>query len=117
MFGKYGALRQIRIGNTPETKGSAFVVYEDIYDAKNACEHLSGFNVGGRYLLVLYFRTNRARGTNLVTQQAEVDALKARVAAGEAVVAAAAAGGANNDDDDDEGELDDDRGMVRLDRR
>ncbi|ODM93850.1 Splicing factor 3B subunit 6-like protein [Orchesella cincta] len=44
IFGKYGAIRQIRVGNTPETKGTAFVVYEDIFDAKNACDHLSGFN-------------------------------------------------------------------------
>ena len=81
-------------------------MYEDIYDAKNACEHLSGFNVGGRYLLVLYFRTNRVHPSNLLTQQAEVDVLKARVAAGEA---AAAAG--DEDDEDDDGELD--RGMIR----
>ena len=32
-----------RSGNTPETRGTAFVVYEDIFDAKNACDHLSGF--------------------------------------------------------------------------
>ena len=42
IFGKYGAIRQIRVGNTPETRGTAFVVYEDIFDAKNACDHLSG---------------------------------------------------------------------------
>ncbi|KAJ2156984.1 Splicing factor 3B subunit 6, partial [Coemansia sp. RSA 353] len=47
LFGKYGAIRQIRIGNTQKTRGSAFVVYEDIYDAKEACEHLQGFNVTG----------------------------------------------------------------------
>ena len=33
-----------------ETKGTAFVIYEDIFDAKNAVDHLSGFNVAGRYL-------------------------------------------------------------------
>ena len=48
IFGKYGAIRQIRVGNTPETRGTAFVVYEDIFDAKNACDHLSGFNVCNR---------------------------------------------------------------------
>ena len=57
IFGKYGAIRQIRLGNASGTKvrarrgcrhwlrhspralpqGTAFVVYEDIYDAKNAC--------------------------------------------------------------------------------
>ena len=48
IFGKYGAIRQIRVGNTPETRGTAFVIYEDIFDAKNACDHLSGFNVCNR---------------------------------------------------------------------
>ena len=46
-------------GNTPETKGTAFVVYEDIFDAKNACDHLSGFNVCNRYLVVLYYQSNK----------------------------------------------------------
>merc|ERR1719265_2678695 len=54
IFGKYGALRQIRLGNTKRTKGTAFVVFEDIFDAKTACEHLSGFNVQNRYLTILY---------------------------------------------------------------
>ncbi|UYV64238.1 SF3B6 [Cordylochernes scorpioides] len=60
IFGKYGAIRQIRTGDTPETRGTAFVVYEDIFDAKNACEHLSGFNVCGRYLVVLYYQPKKA---------------------------------------------------------
>merc|ERR1712117_941189 len=40
IFGKYGAIRQIRVGNTPETRGTAFVVYEDIFDANKACKKL-----------------------------------------------------------------------------
>ena len=31
-----------------DTKGTAFVIYDDIFDAKNAVDHLSGFNVAGR---------------------------------------------------------------------
>eukprot|EP01137_Pigoraptor_chileana_P028829 Opistho-2@13217 len=60
IFGKYGPIRQIRIGTAADTKGTAFVVYDDIFDAKNACEHLSGFNVLGRYLVVLYYQTTKA---------------------------------------------------------
>lgn len=45
-------------GNTPDTRGTAFVVYEDIFDAKNACDHLSGFNVCNRYLVVLYYQVS-----------------------------------------------------------
>ncbi|KAG6792955.1 hypothetical protein POTOM_002121 [Populus tomentosa] len=50
IFGKYGAIRQIRIGTNKDTRGTAFVVYEDIYDAKTAVDHLSGFNVANRIL-------------------------------------------------------------------
>jgi pre-mRNA branch site protein p14 len=60
IFGKYGAIRQIRLGDKPDTRGTAFVVYEDIYDAKNAVDHLSGFNVAGRYLVVLYYQQTKA---------------------------------------------------------
>ena len=31
IFGKYGAIRQIRIGVEKKTRGTAFVVYEDIF--------------------------------------------------------------------------------------
>ena len=59
IFGKYGAIRQIRKGITTETRGTAFVVYEDIFDAKNAVDHLNGFQVSGRYLIVLYYQPHR----------------------------------------------------------
>lgn len=36
------------------------MVYDDIYDAKNAVDHLSGFNVANRYLIVLYYNTSKA---------------------------------------------------------
>lgn len=39
-------------------------------DAKNAVDHLSGFNVGGRYLVVLYYKSEK--------QKAKVDAEKER---------------------------------------
>jgi pre-mRNA branch site protein p14 len=108
VFGKYGALRQVRVGATAEARGTAFVVYEDIYDAKAACDHLSGFNVGGRYLVVLYYQvTKHLKGADAKRQQAELDHLRARVAAGDAAAAAAAAaaeegGEAAGDSIDDE---------------
>ena len=43
-------------GTHGDKKGTAFVVYEDIYDAKNAFDNLSGFNVAGRY--IKYFNIN-----------------------------------------------------------
>lgn len=37
-----------RSGTNKETRGTAYVVFEDIHDAKQACDHLSGFNVQNR---------------------------------------------------------------------
>ncbi|OQR75690.1 pre-mRNA branch site p14 protein-like [Tropilaelaps mercedesae] len=77
IFGKYGGIRQIRVGNTAETRGTAFVVYEDIFDAKNACEHLSGFNVCNRYLVVLYYQPNKAfKKVDVDKKKEEMDNIK-----------------------------------------
>ena len=66
-------------GNTPETRGTAFVVYEDIFDAKNACDHLSGFNVCNRYLVVLYYQSNKAfKKLDTDKKEAELSAMKAK---------------------------------------
>jgi pre-mRNA branch site protein p14 len=40
IFGKFGVVRQIRKGMTNRTRGTAFVVYEDIFDAKKAVDKL-----------------------------------------------------------------------------
>lgn len=55
IFGKWGKIRQIRKGNAAKSRGTAFVIYEDIYDAKRAVENLNGFNVAGKYLICLYY--------------------------------------------------------------
>lgn len=34
LFGRYGSIRQIRIGNEPKSKGTAFVVYDDVMDVR-----------------------------------------------------------------------------------
>lgn len=59
IFGKYGPVRQVRRGLAPDTKGTAFVVYEDIYDAKNAVDHLNGFNITGKFLIVVYYQKEK----------------------------------------------------------
>lgn len=77
LFGKYGAIQQIRVGTAPNTKGTAFVVYEDIYDAKNACDHLSGFNVSNRYLIVLYYqKTKMEQKLDVTKKKAEIQEKK-----------------------------------------
>lgn len=42
-----------------DTRGTAFVVYEDIFDAKTALEKLNGFQVAKRYLIVLYYQPHK----------------------------------------------------------
>lgn len=51
LFGKYGAIRQIRLGDAQKTKGSAFVVYEEVNDAKQALDHLNGYHLNERYIV------------------------------------------------------------------
>ena len=81
IFGKYGAVYQIRLGNKDkDTRGTAYVVYEDIYDAKAAVDHLSGFNVGGRYLVVLYYQPAKIqKRTELQEKEKELQLLRKKV--------------------------------------
>ena len=68
-------------GTNKETRGTAFVVYDDIFDAKNACEHLSGYNLLGRYLIVLYYQPDKnAKKKELDRQRREIDEIKAKIA-------------------------------------
>lgn len=70
LFGRYGSIRQIRLGNEQKSRGTAFVVFDDVMDvgciysvwetnancrkAKNALDHLNGFHLQERYIVVLY---------------------------------------------------------------
>ena len=66
-------------GDKQETRGTAFVVYEDIYDAKNAVDHLSGFNVCGRYLIVLYYQpTKMQKQADNAAKRKELEEVKAK---------------------------------------
>ncbi|SGY41308.1 BQ5605_C003g02494 [Microbotryum silenes-dioicae] len=77
LFGKYGAIRQIRLGNEQKTRGTAFVVYEDVHDAKQAFDHLNGFHLQERYLVVLYHQAARqASKTDLARREKELAELK-----------------------------------------
>jgi pre-mRNA branch site protein p14 len=99
IFGKYGAIRQIRLGNEKATKGTAFVVFEDVYDAKNAVDHLSGFNVAGRYLVVLYYsKTKMQARSHAAKEKEELEKLKKQYAH----LVEGKEGDAKDGDDDDE---------------
>ena len=49
---------QIRQGIASNTKGTAFVVYEDVMDAKQACDKLNGFNFQNRYLVGMFWNSS-----------------------------------------------------------
>jgi pre-mRNA branch site protein p14 len=67
-------------GDKQDTRGTAFVVYEDIYDAKNALDHLSGFNVCGRYLVVLYYQpTKMLKVPDNEAKKKEISEMKAKL--------------------------------------
>lgn len=81
IFGKYGAIYQIRLGQKDkDTRGTAFVIYEDIYDAKSAVDHLSGYHVNGRYLIVLYYQPSKfAKRDEYQQKEQELTELRKRV--------------------------------------
>ena len=59
-------------------------MFEDIYDAKNAVDHLSGFNVCGRYLIVLYYQVTKMQsGPDNELKRKQIDEMKSRYNVGE----------------------------------
>ena len=54
-------------------------MYEDLWDAKNALEHLSGFNIQNRYLIVLYHQQEKqARREDLERRERDLRDLQAK---------------------------------------
>ena len=79
LFGKFGPVRQIRLGISNSTKGTAFVVYEDVVDAKQACDKLNGFNFMNRYLVVLYHQPEKMKvdlKDDIVSRQENLEKIK-----------------------------------------
>ncbi|KAF2670747.1 pre-mRNA branch site protein p14 [Microthyrium microscopicum] len=78
LFGKFGPIRQIRQGISNDTKGTAFVVYEEVTDAKQACDKLNGFNFQNRYLVVLYHQPEKMAKSkaDMEERKANLEALK-----------------------------------------
>ncbi|CBQ72982.1 conserved hypothetical protein [Sporisorium reilianum SRZ2] len=78
VFGRYGAIRQIRLGDATGTKGTAYVVYEEMADAKRALDNLNGFHLNERYIVVLYHMPARlAAKADLAKREQELADLKA----------------------------------------
>ena len=58
LFFQYGPVYQIRLGCTPATSTTAYVVYENVLDAQKAKDALNGYTMRGRFLIVQYHRIN-----------------------------------------------------------
>ena len=56
-----GIICGVAIGISNKNRGTAFVVYEDLIDAKKAVEKLKGINVLGKYLVCLYFNPRKEK--------------------------------------------------------
>ncbi|KGB78862.1 pre-mRNA branch site protein p14 [Cryptococcus deuterogattii R265] len=67
LFGKYGPIRQIRLGTDAnlKTKGTAYVVFESPDDAKEAVNQLNGFHLMERYIVVLYHHPSKQQASAL----------------------------------------------------
>ena len=81
VFGEYGTIRQIRVGNGQSTRGSAYVVYNDPIVASSAADALNGYNLHGRYMKVSFFSQAAAKRSplssdELAARRAELEALK-----------------------------------------
>ncbi|EEB05525.1 U2 snRNP-associated protein Sf3b14 [Schizosaccharomyces japonicus yFS275] len=78
LFGRFGQIRQIRLGNAVNTKGTALVVYDTVADAKLACDKLSGYNFMDRYLVVHYWspEKQKADGQDLAARYAALEEAK-----------------------------------------
>lgn len=77
LFGKFGPIRQIRQGIASNSKGTAYVVYDDVMDAKVACDKLNGFNFQNRYLVVLYHQLDKMKSSSdMEARQENLEQLK-----------------------------------------
>lgn len=63
IFTRYGSILQIRLGTAKEKKGTAFIVYKSVVEAKKAYEELNGFNVAGKYLICYFFKPKKIEQT------------------------------------------------------
>jgi len=80
IFGKFGAIRQVRLGKN-ERKGNAFVVYHTLQDAKRAMDALSGFNADGRFLTLAFFHASHTARRRLAGDDAQLPHAQAQAQA------------------------------------
>lgn len=73
LFGQYGPIYQVRLGNVRETLGSAFVVYEYAKDADNAKQNLDGYEYFGKPLKVELFDQTASESAMTTAKRVKVE--------------------------------------------
>jgi len=74
-------VRQIRQGISVDSRGTAYVVFWNVMDAKNALDKLNGFNFQNRYLVVLWHqpeKTLRSKTDEISMRREQLAQLKAQ---------------------------------------
>jgi pre-mRNA branch site protein p14 len=56
MFKKFGNLIQIRIGNSPKTEGSAFVIFDNIETAVKAKKRMNGYVMENKFINIVFWQ-------------------------------------------------------------
>ncbi|ANZ73262.1 BA75_01492T0 [Komagataella pastoris] len=61
VFGKYGNIMQVRLGNQADTKGSGLIVFKNLKSAQTCVDKANGYNFNGRYLVVLHYTVDLSK--------------------------------------------------------
>jgi pre-mRNA branch site protein p14 len=59
LFDRYGTVRQVRLGVEPETKGTAYIVFDDLFAAQRAQESLNNYHMHDRYIIVRFHKVGQ----------------------------------------------------------
>lgn len=62
LFARFGAVRQVRLGQVGESRGTAFVIFDDIFEAAAAKAALDGAKLHDRYITVRFHRADSLKG-------------------------------------------------------
>lgn len=63
LAGNFGNIHQIRIPTEEQTKGTCFIVYNNLSSAIKASKGLNGVNFQGRYLVSSLFAVEKAKSS------------------------------------------------------
>uniref|UniRef100_A0A7S4N5N7 RRM domain-containing protein n=1 Tax=Paramoeba aestuarina TaxID=180227 RepID=A0A7S4N5N7_9EUKA len=69
LFGKFGYVYCVWMGKANSTRGSAYVMFADILEAKEAVTQLNNLKIGSRHLSVVYFSKEKQEKSTLAREK------------------------------------------------